>query len=62
MSSSYFDALMEPEKKPSQRELLLRLLAQLFALMGDDTPEGVAPKKDGTEPEIYVAPRYSPSP
>jgi hypothetical protein len=63
MASNYRDILTQVERKPSRREELLRLAMKLVTLsMMDDEPEGAAPKMDGTGPEIYVAPRYSPSP
>lgn len=58
---SFLEALTQPEPKRSKREELLRLAMEIFALLGDE-PDGVAPQKDGTGPEVYVAPRYSPSP
>ena len=61
MAGSYLEALTQAAPKKSKREELLRLAMEIFSLL-DDTPDGVAPIKDGTGPELYVAPRYSPSP
>jgi len=58
---SYLEALTQAAPKRSKREELLRLAMEIFSLL-DDTPEGEVAQKDGTGPEIYVAPRYSPSP
>lgn len=63
MALSYSDALTRPERKRSKREDLLRLALQLFSLsMSDKMDEAGFDHKDGTGPELYVAPRYSPSP
>ena len=61
MQGSYLEALTQPEPKKSRREELLRLAMMILAL-DDETNEAGFAQKDGTGPEIYVAPRYSPSP
>lgn len=63
MAFSYSDMLTKPEPKKSRREELLRLAMEILSLsmMDEQNPAGFA-EKDGTGPEIYVAPRYSPSP
>lgn len=63
MPSSYLEMLTQPTAKPSRREELLQLAMKILALATmDDAQEGGIPRLDGTQPEIYVAPRYSPSP
>ena len=63
MASSYLEMLTQPAPKKSKREELLRLAMEIFALAGmDETNDAGFAQKDGTGPEIYVAPRYSPSP
>lgn len=57
---SILAALMQPAA-PSRREQLLRLAMELMSL-AEDTDENGYAQKDGTGPEIYVAPRVSPSP
>jgi hypothetical protein len=55
--------LTQPEPKQSQRQQLLGLAMQLLSLsMMDETNEAGYAEKDGTGPEVYVAPRWSPSP
>ncbi len=64
MATSYADILSQPAaKKPSRRAELLRLAMEILTLATiDESPEGPVPRLTGQEPEIYVAPRYSPSP
>jgi hypothetical protein len=63
MASSYLEMLTQPAPKKSRREELLRLAMEIFALANqDDLNEAGFAQKDGTGPEIYVAPRISPSP
>jgi len=63
---SYRDALMssgEPEGRSARmRRLVLELLT--LSMSEDDIPsaDGRLDELDGTQPEIYVAPRISPSP
>ena len=55
--------LTSPAPKKNRREELLRLALELLSLsMMDETNEAGFAEKDGTGPEIYVAPRISPSP
>ena len=63
VAPSYLDLLTQPEPKKSRRSELLQLALQLMAMSMQDemNDEGFA-EKDGTGPEMYVAPRYSPSP
>lgn len=63
MASSYLELLTQPAQKRSRRETLLELAMQIMALANEDelNDAGFA-EKDGTGPEIYVAPRISPSP
>lgn len=66
MPALNFRQLLTEPSQSSKREKLLALALQLFALIGDDdegdVPDGAFPQKDGTGPEIYVAPRVIPSP
>jgi hypothetical protein len=63
MANSYLDILTQPAPKKSQREKLLDLAMQIFALANaDEVNDAGFAEKDGTGPEIYVAPRVSPSP
>jgi hypothetical protein len=63
MAASYLEMLTQPSPQKSRREELLRLAMQLLSLsMMDETNEAGFAEKDGTGPEIYVAPRISPSP
>ena len=61
MASNYFDILTKPEPKASERADLLRMAMMILSMM-QDPEEDVAEPLDGSQPEIYVAPRYSPSP
>jgi len=60
---SYLEALTQPAPKASRRSELLRLAMELLTLsqLEEMNDAGFA-QKDGTGPEIYVAPRVSPSP
>ena len=61
--SLYQDALGEEKPKKSRKSEILRLAMELLALSTmDDVDENGYSKKDGTGPEIYVAPRVTPSP
>ena len=63
MEASYLEMLTSPAPKKNRREELLRLALELLSLsMMDETNEAGFAEKDGTGPEIYVAPRISPSP
>jgi hypothetical protein len=54
--------LTQPAPKKSRREELLNLAMMILSMMGDETNDAGFAVKDGTGPEIYVAPRISPSP
>ena len=59
---SYLDMLTKPETK-SKRQQILALAMQLMELASmDETNDAGFAEKDGTGPEIYVAPRIQPSP
>jgi len=61
--ANYLDALTQPPQRRNRREEMLRLAMELLSLsMMDETNEAGFAVKDGTGPEIYVAPRISPSP
>ena len=62
MASSYLEMLTQPAPKKSRREELLNLAMMILSMMGDETNDAGFAVKDGTGPEIYVAPRISPSP
>lgn len=63
MATSYLEMLTQPTLKKSKRQELLQLAMQLLSLsMLDETNDAGFAEKDGTGPEIYVAPRISPSP
>ena len=63
MDGSYLEMLTQPAPKVSRREELLRLALQLLSLSQmDEVNDAGFAVKDGTGPEIYVAPRISPSP
>jgi len=59
--SSYLEALTQPAPKRNRREELLRLAMMILSMADEQNDAGFA-EKDGTGPEIYVAPRIQPSP